>query len=278
MDITCPLVYNDHEQVSGSFCFVRTISVNNFFYRHGIVKMEGQHQSPFELISTNIRAVLNDVINKLQCRDYSVNIDFARYKIDWLCALLLRVGGNLEDSLLRYLLEAQRMLSIVDKDDDMGFSSSLPLIKTGFKGRPKLDIPHELLQYLLDNGFKATDIANMLCISEKTVYRRLAENGMSVRDTYANLTEQELDAIIKDILHEFPNSGYKSMRGHLLSRGHKVQEMRIREAMRRTDPEGTVVRALQIRVTHRRSYNVRAPMSLWHMDGNHKLIRYVQYI
>ena len=76
--------------------------------------MEGQHQSPFELVSTNISAVLNDVINKLQCRDYSVSIDFARYKIDWLCALLLRVGGNLEDSLLRYLLEAQRMLSIID--------------------------------------------------------------------------------------------------------------------------------------------------------------------
>ena len=46
--------------------------------------------------------------------------------------------------------------------------------------------------------------------------------------------------------------------------------------MRRADPEGTVVRALQIRVTHRRSYNVRAPMLLWHMDFNHKLIRYGQ--
>lgn len=228
--------------------------------------MEGQHQSPFELVSTNISAVLNDVINKLQCRDYSVNIDFARYKIDWLCALLLRVGGNLEDSLLRYLLEAQRMLSIIDKDEDICCSSSLPVTKTGFKGRPKFD--------LIDIGIKATDIAKMLCISEKTVYRRLEENGMSIRDTYANMTDQELDDIIKEVLHQFPNSGYKSMRGHLLSRGYKVQENRIRESMRRADPEGTVVRALQIRVTHRRSYNVRAPMSLWHMDGNHKLVRY----
>ena len=96
---------------------------------------------------------------------------------------------------------------------------------------------------------------------------------MSVRGTYAKITDQELDNIVKNMLREFPNSGYKSLRGHLLSRGYKVQENRIREAMRRTDPEGTVVRALQIRVTHRRSYNVRAPLSLWHMDGNHKLIR-----
>ena len=69
----------------------------------------------------------------------------------------------------------------------------------------------------------------------------------------------------------FPNSGYKSMRGHLLSRGFKVQGSRVREAMRRTDPEGTVVRALQLRVTHRRVYSVKQPLSLWHMGGHHKL-------
>ena len=118
--------------------------------------MEGQHQTPFELVSTNISTVLNDVINKLQCRDYSINIDFARYKIDWLCALLLRVGGNLEDSLLRYLLEAQRMLSIIDKDDYDCCSNSLPVIKTGFKGRPKFYIPREQLLYLIDIGIQGS--------------------------------------------------------------------------------------------------------------------------
>lgn len=64
------------------------------------------------------------------------------------------------------------------------------------------------------------------------------------------------------------------MRGHLLARGVKIQENRVREAMRRTDPDGTIVRALQLRITHRRTYNVKAPLSLWHMDGHHKLIRY----
>ena len=83
----------------------------------------------------------------------------------------------------------------------------------------------------------------MFCVSVKTIHRRLQENGMSIRDSYAKLTEQELDDIVTNILHEIPNSGYKSMRGHLLCRGYKVQEDRIREAMRRTDPEGTVARA-----------------------------------
>ena len=113
----------------------------------------------------------------------------------------------------------------------------------------------------------------MLCVSEKTVKRRLEEQGMSMRMTYSTMTKPELDELIKSILHEFPNCGYKTMRGHLLSRGVKIQESHVREAMRRSDPEGTVVRALQLQITHRRVDSVKAPLSLWHMDGNHKLIR-----
>lgn len=106
------------------------------------------------------------------------------------------------------------------------------------------------------------------------VYRRLEEFCLSIRATYSDLTEAELDDVVGNILPEFPNSGYESIRGHLLARGVKIQENRVREAMRRADPEGTVDRALQLRITHRRLYNVRAPLSLWHMDGNHKLISF----
>ena len=68
--------------------------------------MEGQHQSPLELVTSNLRAVLNDVINKLDSRYYSSNIDYVRYKIDWICTLLVRLGGTLEGSVLPYLQEA----------------------------------------------------------------------------------------------------------------------------------------------------------------------------
>ena len=58
--------------------------------------MEGQHQSPFELITNNARSILRDVVNKLESGDVDNNIDFIRYRVDWLCSLLLRLGGNLE--------------------------------------------------------------------------------------------------------------------------------------------------------------------------------------
>ena len=172
------------------------------------------------------------------------------------------------------LLEPQQLLAVLDGDEYFSCANnSPPVLKTGFRGRPKFHISKEQLEYFIEYGFKATDISKMLCVSEKTVKRRLEEQGMSMRMTYSTMTEPELDELIKSILHEFPNCGYKTMRGHLLSQGVKIQESRVREAMRRSDPEGTVVRALQLRVTHRRVYSVKAPLSLWHMDGNHKLIR-----
>ena len=71
------------------------------------------------------------------------------------------------------------------------------------------------------------------------------------------------------------------MTGFLKTRGIIVQQDRIREAMRRVNPEGTMMRALRLHVTHRRSYEVPCLLARWHIDGNHKLIRinpFVNYI
>lgn len=102
------------------------------------------------------------------------------------------------------------------------------------------------------------------------LFRNFHVNG---KHSYSTIENNELDDLVKSISHEFPNCGYKTMRGHLFSRGIRVQENRVRESLRRTDPEGTAIRALQLRVTHRRVYSVRGPLALWHLDGNHKLIR-----
>lgn len=73
----------------------------------------------------------------------------------------------------------------------------------------------------------------------------------------------------------FPNCGYRKMRGFLRARGLHIQWSRIQDSMRRVCPEGILMRALQLTAVERRIYNVRSPLSLWHIDGNHKLIRFV---
>ena len=103
--------------------------------------------------------------------------------------------------------------------------------------------------------------------------RRLQEFGLSVRATYAHITEEDLDTTIDQILTTFPNTGYKRMSGYLRARGIRIQQRRIRESMRRVDPRGTLLRALEMSVIHRRVYSVPSPLALWHIDGNHKLIR-----
>ena len=55
---------------------------------------EGQHQSPIELITQNFKSILRGVLNKLECQNGDNNIDFARYRVEWLCSVLLRLGGN----------------------------------------------------------------------------------------------------------------------------------------------------------------------------------------
>ena len=67
------------------------------------------------------------------------------------------------------------------------------------------------------------------------------------------------------------------MNGFLSQRGYTVQQHRVRESMRRVDPEGVLLRGLEMRVINRRNYLVAGPQCLWHIDENHKLIWLVLY-
>uniref|UniRef100_A0A096M9Y3 Integrase catalytic domain-containing protein n=1 Tax=Poecilia formosa TaxID=48698 RepID=A0A096M9Y3_POEFO len=62
--------------------------------------------------------------------------------------------------------------------------------------------------------------------------------------------------------------------GYLNSVGIRVQTSRVMETMRVVDPVGTICRGLGIAVIHRRVYSVPSPLALWHIDRNHKLIRW----
>ena len=139
------------------------------------------------------------------------------------------------------------------------------------RGRPRLEIKQQQLEYLLQLGFSCPKIAGVLGVSLSTIRRRMSEFGLSITSLYSDVTDQELDLLVSQIKEEFPNCGYRLMCGHLLSRGHCVCQARVRESLNRVDPDGVVIRwssAIQ-----RRKYSVLAPLSLWHLDGNHKLIK-----
>ena len=171
-------------------------------------------------------------------------------------------------------LVRQALLSIQEMQDSQWMVSvrHTPSVhRMGAVGRPRFDIPREQLSLLIESQFTVPQIADMIGVSERTIHRRMSEYGLSIQSTYSEMTNLELDSVIADIHREFPMCGNKQMGGHLLSRGIRVQQHRIRESMRRIDPEGTLARRLN--VIHRRCYSVPSPRSLYHIDGNHKLIR-----
>lgn len=86
------------------------------------------------------------------------------------------------------------------------------------------------------------------------------------------MTDEELDDLIRDVVGGNDQLGPESVRAQLRARGIRVQRRRVRQSMRRINPQAASLRAMSHRL-QRRSYQVAGPNSLWHIDGNHKLIR-----
>ena len=149
------------------------------------------------------------------------------------------------------------------------YSSSL--LYDGSVGRPRYDIPVSTLELLIESRFTVTSIAGVLHVSIRTVRRRMSEYGLSIRATYSSISDQELDVVVAGIQHQFPLCGYRQMQGHLAAQGLRIQQGRVRESQRRVDPGGCLMRRLSS--INRRVYRVNGPLALWHIDGNHKLIR-----
>lgn len=186
----------------------------------------------------------------------------------------MRLSDNDNSQQNEAILLLQRARECIqDAIDEASFHSNVSFVFSGGAGRPSFSIPREQLQFLVEKGFSTTDIGLIIGVSSRTVKRRLHEFDISVRGQYSVMSDEELDATVRGILNEFPNCGYRRMAGFLKSKGLRLQQTRIRHSVRRVDPDGVLLRSLEINVVTRRTYNVIAPMALWHIDGYHKLIR-----
>lgn len=115
-------------------------------------------------------------------------------------------------------------------------------------------------------------IAQYLEISRSTLYRRLDEAGLSRDAKYTDIDDASLDRIMLQIKQNFPNDGERLVIGHLTSQGIIIPRARMRASIHRIDPINTALRrSVTVR---RRTYSVPGPNSIWHIDGNHKLIKW----
>ena len=206
--------------------------------------------------------LLNAVETLTSGRPGGTEVDSILFRVEWVMGALNRASAvyNIDTSIIETLQDAKRLLGEVN--EDIYYQHQPFKVFSGCKGRPRYEIPHEQLELFLEYRFSLKLMSEMLGISAKTVGRRLKELGLSISDSYSCIIDSELDSIITSILSDFPNCGYKRMSGFLKARGLCLQQSRIREAMRRVDPEGVLIRSLQLTTISRRSYNVHQPLQL----------------
>ena len=138
-------------------------------------------------------------------------------------------------------------------------------------GRPTLSVDLFEVEYLRSLQFTWEDIANLLGVSRSTIYRRVKECGLPIQG-YSDISDQNLDSAISEIKAMYPNDGEVLMSGHLHSRGIIVPRARLRASIHRVDPVNTQERrSITVR---RRTYHAEFPNYVWHVDGNHKAIRW----
>ncbi|XP_035990299.1 uncharacterized protein LOC105920722 isoform X1 [Fundulus heteroclitus] len=213
------------------------------------------------------------------CEDFEgnpsqIDLDYLRCRYEDLHAIVVRcvnfgVFSDMED----IMNSMQCVLrSLEEKQPMQGFKAAK--IRTGNRGRPLWDISGEQLQFLLEFNFTVREIAKLFGVSYRTVRRRMTENGLSVRMHYSDISRDDLIKVVSDFIQQFPNSGIKTVSGYLNSMGLRVQRARVIDTLRHVDPVGIICRGLGINIVPRRVYSVPFPMALWHIDGNHKLIRW----
>ena len=107
---------------------------------------------------------------------------------------------------------------------------------------------------------------------QTTVYKLLGETGVEYSARFTNIDDSHLDKIIAEIKETHPNTVKIIVMGHLRARNIRVQRNRVRASIHRVDPQGPIER--NSRNFHPRVYDTPCPNYVWHLNRNHKLVKW----
>lgn len=136
----------------------------------------------------------------------------------------------------------------------------------GNVGRPKITVDKEQIEILRSLRVTWQDISLMMGVSVKTLQRRASEYNIK---RFSSITDGELDIIMASCLEDFPHAGQVMLQGHMTSLALHIPRERLRHSLQRVG-----LRNSMAPVITRRTYSVSGPNSLWHVDGNMKMIRW----
>lgn len=135
------------------------------------------------------------------------------------------------------------------------------LCETGRPGRPSLIVVQEQVEGLRAIGMTWEKISELLGMTSRTLRNKRKEFKDFIDFDYSDISDNDLDSIVYNILEASPNTGERMLIGALRSRQIKIQRWKMRESIMRVDPVGRSMRRLF--VIRRRKYDVKCPNALW---------------
>lgn len=142
-------------------------------------------------------------------------------------------------------------------------------------GRPRKPLDEQQVESLISSGLNKTKIAKLLKVDRHTLTAFIKRKGLNGLCEKSHLSTDEIDAITKKAKTELPSFGERMMLGYFRASGVKVSRAKVRASIHRVDPDGVALRREQAaKRIKRRIYWSPYPHYMWHIDGNHKLIRW----
>ena len=206
---------------------------------------------------------MNKILSKIGLGEFKENFEKECISPDIICQL------SVQEMKILGITKREDMVKL--RNECVKYGGSPPRrVRLGC-GPPQFDIEMGVLEGFIDQGFLISDIANILYVSESTVYRRMRQFGLS-KAVISDLNDDEIDVQVGQIILEFPFCGETMINEMLKKRGYRIQRERLRQSISRLDDIGSKERKKGRLV--RRVYDVKGPNHLWHVDTNHKLIRW----
>ena len=120
------------------------------------------------------------------------------------------------------------MLGVYNSSDMMKLRTECikygPMKNQTSSQEPKYNIPKEVIESLLQSGFRVHEIAKLLSVSERTVYRRMSKYDVSVYE-FSDIDDENLETEVARVTTEFPRVGESMIRQILQQRGIKVYQL-----------------------------------------------------
>ena len=123
---------------------------------------------------------MNDVLKKLGLSDHRAKFVEEKISTDIVCYL------SREDFLKLGLADRNAIMSLRIECSTFGLCTPQRAVGTN-----KFVIPKILIENLIDDGFSVKEMSNILCVSERTVVRRMVEYGLKNRD-FSNISNDQL--------------------------------------------------------------------------------------